>query len=148
GAARRGPVPSAEGAALPRLRVSRFEIDAHRLFDLAQPQRQRRQRLAHGQGDRPDADLVLVAAPEWPVGGGVDRRGAREPRGAVQPRRPVVGGGVGGGAPATTTQSRGAAGAWGFPRRAGAGAGRGGGRFWGGGRRCGPPPRPRGPPRV
>ena len=46
---------SSVGAALPRLGVSRFEIDANRLLDLAQPQRQHRQRFAHGQGDRPDA---------------------------------------------------------------------------------------------
>jgi hypothetical protein len=65
-----GRGPSAEGAALPCLGVCGFEIDAHRLIDLAQPQCQHRQRLAHGQGDRPSADLVLVAPPEGPVGGG------------------------------------------------------------------------------
>jgi hypothetical protein len=33
------PLPSAEGAALPGLGVSGFEIDAHGFLDLAQPQR-------------------------------------------------------------------------------------------------------------
>lgn len=39
GARQRLPPPLAEGAALPCLGVSGFEIDAHRLLDLAQPQR-------------------------------------------------------------------------------------------------------------